>query len=219
MLQETLQKILLPSFVRPTYVNALMDHIHADSLNITFYLHELLPLEVTSLADPLMKIIHVNSIGIRRTLVDTSSALNVCGLDLFPKIKVDPNSLATFSLFNWGFDKSGKTIVGNFILSLKVKPVTIMTLVHVMPSPSSYNLLLGRPWLHSLGVVSYTLYGFVNFVANNQVVIVKDDPDAMQLCQIAVASQTSIAPSFQYYVPTLSSSMATFVSLSSSKKE
>lgn len=70
-----------------------------DLPNITFYPHEVPPPKVRNLADPLMIIVHVNGIGIRRTLVDTGSTLNIFGLDLLPKIKVDPNSLVVSSLF------------------------------------------------------------------------------------------------------------------------
>ncbi|XP_059075329.1 uncharacterized protein LOC131079089 [Cryptomeria japonica] len=77
MLQEALQKIFLPSFARSDDVNALMDHIRADLPNITFYSHELPPPEVRNLVDMLMIIVHVNGVGIRQTLVDMGSTLNV----------------------------------------------------------------------------------------------------------------------------------------------
>lgn len=109
--------------------------------------------------------------------------------------------------------------MGTDILSLKVGPITIPTLMHVMSGPLSYNLLLGRPWLHALGVVSSTLHGSLKFVANNQVVTVKVDPEAMQLCQIVAVGQASVTPSFQNFVPTLSSSIVTYAFVSSPKKE
>lgn len=55
--------------MRPIDVNALMDHIHVDLLNITFYARELPPSEVRNLADPLMIIVHVNSACIREHLL------------------------------------------------------------------------------------------------------------------------------------------------------
>lgn len=69
--------------------------------------------------------------------------------------------------------------MGNVILSLKAGSITFPTLVHVMLGPLSYNLLLGRPWLHALGDVSSTLHGFVKFVANHQVLTIKVDYEAM----------------------------------------
>lgn len=64
ILQEALQNIMLPSSTKPTYVNVLMDHIHVDTSNITFYMHKISPLEVRILAGSLMLIVCVNSVGI-----------------------------------------------------------------------------------------------------------------------------------------------------------
>lgn len=45
-----------------------------------------------------MTIVNINKIGIRRTLIDASSALNVCSIDLLHKINIGPFSLNTSSL-------------------------------------------------------------------------------------------------------------------------
>lgn len=108
-----------------------------DRSNIMFYLHKLPPSEVQNLVDSLMIIVHVNGVGIRWALVDIGSALNVCSLDLLPIIKVDPNTLATSSLFIQGFDNSGKTTLRMVILFFKVGSITIPTLVYVMSHPLS----------------------------------------------------------------------------------
>lgn len=57
--------ILLPTSTRLNNFNAFMARIHVDSLNIMFYLQELLPLDVLKQSDPLMIIVNVNAIGIR----------------------------------------------------------------------------------------------------------------------------------------------------------
>lgn len=103
-----MQKILLPSSARPTNVNALMAHIRVDFLNITFYPQKLPLPYVHKQADSLMIIVNVNTIHIRCTLVDTNSALNVCGINLLAKIKVDSSSLAASLLYIYGFDNDGR---------------------------------------------------------------------------------------------------------------
>lgn len=105
------------------------------------------------------------------------------------------------------------------ILSLKAGPITIPTLLHVMSSPLSYNLLLGRPWIHALGAMSSILHGLVKFVTNNQVVTIKADPDAIHLYQIDAVAQALVTPSFQNYVLTLSSIVTTYTSVTSPKKK
>lgn len=94
----------MPSSTRPPDINALMDHIRADSPNITFYPHELPPLEVRNQADPFMIIIYVNGVGVRRAPIDIASTLIVCSLNLLTKIKVDLNSLSTSYMFIHAFD-------------------------------------------------------------------------------------------------------------------
>lgn len=132
---------------------------------------------------------------------------------------MDPNTLATSSLFIQGFDNSGKTAIATVILPLKVGTITIPNFVHVMPGPLSYNLLLGKSWLHALGAISSTLHGSLKFVANNKVVTIKVDPEDMHLCQIAAIDQASVVPSFQNYVPTLSSLVTNSSPIPSLKKE
>lgn len=138
---------------------------------------------------------------------------------LLRKIKVDPNSFVSSSLFIQGFGNNGKTAMGTIILYLKVGTVTISTLVHMMPSPLSYNLLFDRLWLHDFGSLSSILHVFRNFVANNQFVTIKADREAMRLCQIVIVGQASVAPSFQNYVLTLSSLVMNYTFVSSPKKE
>lgn len=102
-----------------------------------------------------------------------------------------------------------KTTLCIVTLPIKIGLVTIPTLVHVMQGPLSYNLLLGRLWIHALGAVSSTLHGSIKFVANNQVVTIKVDPEAMHLCQVVAARHALVTTTFKIYIPFLSSNMLT----------
>ncbi|MFV0116834.1 hypothetical protein ACNF33_13960, partial [Staphylococcus aureus] len=74
----------------------------------------------------------VNGIGIRCTLVDIGSKVNVFIIDLLPKIKMDPSSLSTSSLSLHGFDNVGKKYLCTIMLTLHLGIVTLPTLVHVI---------------------------------------------------------------------------------------
>lgn len=63
-----------------------------------------------------MIMVNINNIGIRHAFVDTGSTLNVCSIDLLPKIKVDSSSLAASSLYIHGFDNVGHQALGMIIL-------------------------------------------------------------------------------------------------------
>lgn len=73
--------------------------------------------------------------------------------------------------------------------------------------------------IHSSGEISSTLHGSIKFVANNQVVTIKVDPEAMHLCQFAATVHASITPTFQNYIPSLSSNMPITIQMDLPKEE
>lgn len=161
-----MQKILLPASARSMDVNALMAHICVDSPNIMFYMQELLPPNVQKQADPLMIIVNINIIIIKHTLVETNSALNICGIDLLLKIKIGSSSLIASSLYICGFDNIDQKSLGTIIMPL----------------------WLDRPWIHAMGAMTYTLHHSLKFVENNRVVTIKADPEAIHLCELVATS-------------------------------
>lgn len=79
-----------------------------------------------------MIIVNINKIDIRHTLVDISSVLNVCSIDLLLKINIDLSSPNDSSIDICGFDNVGKQDLGTIILPLWLGHVTIPTLAYVM---------------------------------------------------------------------------------------
>lgn len=165
-------------------VDALIAHICVDSPNITFYSQELLPSEVEKQSDPLIIIVNINNIGIRCTLIDVGSTLNKCSIDLSPKINIDPSSLNASSIGIHGFDNVSRQALGMIVLTLRLGPITIPTLVYVLSKKIPYNLLLGRSWIHAMDVVPSTLNKSINFIYNNRVVTIRANPEAMHLCKM-----------------------------------
>lgn len=64
-----------------------------------------------------MIIVNIN-INIRLALVDIGSTLNICNIDLLPKIKIDSAYLATSSLIIHGFDNVKRQDLGTIVLPL-----------------------------------------------------------------------------------------------------
>ncbi|KAL0345465.1 UNVERIFIED_CONTAM: hypothetical protein Sradi_4377800 [Sesamum radiatum] len=65
-----------------------------------------------------------------------------------------------------GFNQGTQQAVGMTRLDLIVGELKSSTLFHVIDARTSYNLLLGRPWLHENGVVSSTLHQYFKYVKN-----------------------------------------------------
>lgn len=48
-------------------------------------------------------------------------------------------------------------------LDLTIGELVVNTLFHVNDAKTTYNLLLGRPWMHKNGVVASTLHQYFKF--------------------------------------------------------
>ena len=71
----------------------------------------------------------------------------------------------------------GRFFIGEIMLNMKIGTTVLMIVFQVMDMKTSYNFLLGRPWIHMARAVPSTLHQVVKFEYNNQEIIVhgKDD--------------------------------------------
>jgi len=67
--------------------------------------------------------------------------------------------------------KIGKTL-GVIQVDLTVGSITRPTMFMVIPAKASYNLLLGRPFIHMAGAVSSTLHQLMKFVWKDQELVI-----------------------------------------------
>lgn len=118
----------------------------------------------------------INKCGIKITLIDNGSTLNFCSVNLLDMIGVDKAKIELDFLSIHGFDNVGKQPLSVITLHVKVGKVTLQTLIHVMPGNLSYNLLLGRPWVHAMNAIPSTLHYLVKYVYNNKVYTIKVGP-------------------------------------------
>lgn len=69
--------------------------------------------------------------------------------------------------------KIGPSILKVEFLPLKIRPSILKVEFQVMNIKTAYTMFLGRPWIHSIGVVSSALHHRVKYVDNKWIVIVK----------------------------------------------
>ncbi|XP_055806917.1 uncharacterized protein LOC129875663 [Solanum dulcamara] len=63
-------------------------------------------------------------------------------------------------------------VIGEIDLPLQIGPEEFVVEFQVLDIPASYNLLLGRPWIHMAGAVPSTLHQNLKFVWNHHEIIV-----------------------------------------------
>ena len=69
------------------------------------------------------------------------------------------------------------------MLPLKVGPAIINTECHVLDLDFPYNILLGRPWIHTLKAVPSTYHQCLKFPHQGREVIVPRDPTPFEFCK------------------------------------
>ncbi|XP_070006143.1 uncharacterized protein [Nicotiana sylvestris] len=138
---------------------------------ITFSDDEL-PVEGTEHNRALYLTVKYEDFVVTRVLVDNGSSANIFPLSTLNKLKVDDERILKNSICVQGLDGGGKDSVGDIVLELTIGPVEFTIEFQVLDVAVSYNLLLGRPWIHATKAVSSTLHQMVNFEWDRQKIVV-----------------------------------------------
>ncbi|XP_070017506.1 uncharacterized protein [Nicotiana sylvestris] len=109
---------------------------------------------------------------VTRVLVDNGSSANICPLSTLNKLKVDDERIHKNNICVREFDGRVKDSVGDIVLELTIGPVEFTMEFQVLDVAISYNLLLGRPWIHAAKAVLSTLHQMVKFEWDRQEIVV-----------------------------------------------
>ena len=60
-----------------------------------------------------------------------------------------------------------------------IGPVRYSILFQVLRIQSSFNLLLGRPWIHEVSVIPSSLHQKVKFIHEGRIIIIQSDKDVV----------------------------------------
>ena len=77
------------------------------------------------------------------------------------------------------FDGSRREVMGEIELPVQIGPCTFQVVFQVMDILPTYSCLLGRPWIHTAGVVPSTLHQKLKFVVDDKLIIVSGEEDLL----------------------------------------
>ena len=108
--------------------------------------------------DALVVTLRIGGYDVKRVMIDQGSAIEIMYPDLYKGLGLKPENLTTYSSPLVSFE--GKMVVPKGQIRLPVQAGTDVVEVDfiVVDTFSPYTAIMGRPWLHSLGAVSSTLY-------------------------------------------------------------
>ncbi|XP_056850766.1 uncharacterized protein LOC130500083 [Raphanus sativus] len=92
-----------------------------------------------------------------------------------------------------GFSGEVKQTLGEVLLPAYAEGINQATKFLVVDCPSSYNVMLGRPWVHDMGAVPSTLHQLVKFPTPWGIKAVKGDQEnAMSYYQTTLKGKTQL---------------------------
>ncbi|RVW67268.1 hypothetical protein CK203_064332 [Vitis vinifera] len=106
-------------------------------------------------------------------LLDNGSALNVCPLATAIALGFAPSDFGPSTQTVRAYDSTKREVMGTLMIDLQIGPATFSTLFQVLRIPTSFNLLLGRPWIHVAGAIPSSLHQKVKFIHDGQVITVR----------------------------------------------
>ncbi|XP_024200614.1 uncharacterized protein LOC112203951 [Rosa chinensis] len=112
---------------------------------------------------PLFVSRYVRDQKINRMHVDGGSAVNIMPRSTMKQLGINMEELSRSHLMIQGFNQRGQRAIGMIRVDMMIREMKSNTLFHVIDAKTSYNLLLGRPWVHKNGVVPSTLHQCFKF--------------------------------------------------------
>ncbi|XP_069152915.1 uncharacterized protein [Solanum lycopersicum] len=111
-------------------------------------------------------------IGMGRVGADDGSGLNICPLTTLRQLNFDLGKLEQNQVNVRAFDGVQRDTLGAVTLTLQMGPAEFSAQFQVLDIDTSYNLLLGRPFIHMAGAVPSTLHQMMKLVWKNEELVI-----------------------------------------------
>ncbi|XP_023920679.1 uncharacterized protein LOC112032153 [Quercus suber] len=134
--------------------------------------------------DTLVVTLRIEGYDVRRVMVDEGSAAEVMYPDLYRRLNLEPQDLTVYHSPLVSFE--GRSVIPMGLIRLLVQTGSNVVEVDfiVVDAFSPYTAILGRPWLHTLGAVSSTLYQKVKNLSRGQVLEILGNQSMAGQCLI-----------------------------------
>ena len=109
---------------------------------------------------------------VSRVLIDNGSSLNVCLMSTIERLDVDTSLIHPTTMIIRAFDGTLREVQGEIKLAIGTGPMILMVNLQVIKVDSPYNMLLGRPWLHTAGAIASTLHRRLKFPSEDLLITI-----------------------------------------------
>ncbi|MCR2847795.1 hypothetical protein KN825_14270 [Weizmannia coagulans] len=201
-LMRALSRIPVDSGMTP---QGLVHMVTADRPSCIVFSDADLPLEGADHGRALYITVMCSGRRIPSVLIDNGSALNVCPFSTAVALGFSQADLTPSVQTIRAYDSTRREILGTLTLEVTIGPATFSVLFQVLRIPASFNLLLGRPWIHASGAIPSSLHQMVKFRHDDQVVTVPATggahPPAQPILEISPSPEESDLAGFSFEEP------------------
>ena len=158
-----------------TTSGGLIYFLKVDRATCIVFSNSNLPPEESDHVRPLFIDVACSGRKVSSALLDNGSALNI-----FPPVTTialgfSPSDFRPSIQTVIDYDETYSTIMGTVITHVMISPVKYSILFHVLRIQSSFNLFLGRPWIHEAGAISSSFHQKVKFIHEGCIITIQSD--------------------------------------------
>ena len=117
-------------------------------------------------------------------MVDGGSAAKIMYPDLYKGLNLKLEDLAPYSSLLMSFDGKLVILKGMIRLPIQTGPEIVEVNFIVMETYSPCTAIVGRPWLHTLGIVASSLHQKVKFPSGDQVLEIRRCQSTARQCVV-----------------------------------
>ena len=138
--------------------------------------------------DVLVETARTSGFLVKRVMIDQGSGADVMYPDLFKGLGLKNEDLSKYDTPLVGFD--GRVVIPQGQIPLPVnmegKKVVVTFIVVALFSP--YTVILGRSWIHAIGVIPSTLHVKVKFYTEWGVTVVRGSQQVARQCLVVTVN-------------------------------
>ncbi|XP_070004527.1 uncharacterized protein [Nicotiana sylvestris] len=127
--------------------------------------------------DALVISLLVHDTNVKRVLIDPGSSVNIILLRVVDEMQSNDKMIPKAQYLS-GFDNSSVITKGEVMLAIFAEGVIKDTKFQVIDVDMAYNIILGRPWIHDIDVVSSTLHQVIKFPSQWGICQIREDQQA-----------------------------------------
>ena len=162
-----------------TTPKGLIHFLTTNRATCIIYSDDDLPPEGSNHVRPLFIDVACSGRRVSSVLLDNGSALKVCPIVTTIVLGFSSTDFGPSSQTVRAYDRTQRTVMGTLNTHVMIRPVRYPILFKVLRIQSSFNLLLGHPWIHEVGVIPSSLHQKVKFIHEGRIIMIQPDKDVV----------------------------------------